>query len=41
MKFTKTITYGEPFFIQDINIWTQEWKSTGEKIDVKDPIYHR
>lgn len=38
-KFIKTIQSSEPFFIEGNNIWDYEWESTGETIDVEDPLY--
>lgn len=38
-NYIATISDGESFEIDGINIWNKEWKSTGEKTTVKDPIY--
>jgi hypothetical protein len=38
-KHIKTIANNEPFEIQGINIWDYEWRDSGEKINLKDPIY--
>jgi hypothetical protein len=38
-KYVTTIPDGEKFKIKGINIWQCEWKPTGEKIDVLDPLY--
>ncbi|WP_185670500.1 hypothetical protein [Chryseobacterium sp. POL2] len=40
-KFSKTIKDGEPYLIQNINIWSKQWNNTGEKINIKDPIYNQ
>ena len=40
-NFSKTITDNEPYFIQNINIWDKEWNNTGEKINIKDPLYNQ
>ena len=36
-----TVPDGVKFKIKGLNIWTHQWKSTGEKIDVLDPLYGR
>ena len=38
-KHFKTVIDGEPCNIKGLNIWDYEWKSAGEKICVKDPLY--
>ncbi|MFV0159408.1 hypothetical protein OBK24_13285 [Empedobacter falsenii] len=40
-NFSKTITDNEPYFIQNINIWDKKWNNTGEKINIKDPLYNQ
>ncbi len=40
-KFSKTVKEGEPYLIQNVNIWGKQWKKTGEKINVKDPLYNQ
>ena len=35
----RTITDGERFEINGLNIWNNDWKNTGERIQIKDPIY--
>ena len=35
----KTVIDGERCEINGINIWDDEWKDTGEKIQIKDPLY--
>ena len=35
----KTIIEGERFEFNGCNIWDAEWKDTGEKILIKDPLY--
>jgi hypothetical protein len=35
----KTIVDGEQFDINGLNIWDSDWKDTGERIQVKDPLY--
>jgi hypothetical protein len=34
-----TIADGVKFNIDGLNIWDFAWKDTGEKIDIKDPMY--
>ena len=38
-KYNKVVIEGENFSINGLNIWSFEWKTIGERIDVKDPIY--
>lgn len=38
-KHIKTITFNEPFEIEGLNIWNYKWVDTGNKINLKDPIY--
>jgi ribosomal protein S1 len=38
-KHKKTISDGQTFEINGINIWDFKWESTGKKTNVKDPIY--
>jgi hypothetical protein len=40
-KFATTITDGQTFFINGLNIWDYEWKNTEEKISIKDPLYNQ
>lgn len=40
-KYSKTITDGEPYFIDNINIWSENWKLTGEKIQIKHPTNNK
>jgi hypothetical protein len=40
-KYIKAITDGEPFFINGIGIWENEWKDTGKSIHILDPIYQQ
>jgi len=35
----KTLVDGERFEINGMNIWNSEWKNTGERIQIKDPLY--
>ncbi|MGN6646897.1 MAG: hypothetical protein ACTHJT_10255 [Cytophaga sp.] len=35
----RTITDGEPLELHGLNIWNHDWKSTGESIRIKDPLY--
>lgn len=35
----KTIVDGERFEINGGNIWDSEWEDTGERIQIKDPLY--
>ena len=38
-KHIKTIVDGDEFRIKGLNIWEHNWKRTGQKIVVKDPLY--
>lgn len=38
-KHITTITDGERFEINGLNIWDHNWKNTGERIQIKDPLY--
>lgn len=38
-KHIKTVVDGDEFQIRGLNIWEHEWERTGQKIDVKDPLY--
>jgi hypothetical protein len=38
-EYKKTIIEGEPYIIKGLNIWDSTWNNTGEKIQIKDPIY--
>jgi hypothetical protein len=38
-QHTKTISDGEKYEINGINIWKYKWVETGEKINIKDPLY--
>lgn len=40
-KHVKTIADDEPFFINGIGIWENEWKGTGQSIYILDPVYHK
>lgn len=40
-KHIKTISEGESYKINGLNIWNYNWKSTGISIDIKDPIYQQ
>lgn len=35
----RTIVDGEQFDIEGLNIWDSDWKDTGERIQIKDPLY--
>lgn len=35
----KTVVDGDRFEINGLNIWDNEWKDTGERIQIKDPLY--
>jgi hypothetical protein len=35
----KTIFDGERFEINGLNIWDNNWKDTGKRINIKDPLY--
>lgn len=39
--FYRSVIEGEDLFIEDLNIWEHNWKDLGEKIHVKDPLYHQ
>lgn len=34
-----TLADGERFEINGMNIWDSDWKNTGERIQIKDPLY--
>jgi len=38
-KHKATIFDGEKFEISGVNIWDFKWKTTEEKINIKDPLY--
>ena len=38
-RFKKTVSDGEEYKINGINIWDFKWEETGEKIKIQDPIY--
>ncbi|WP_057938810.1 hypothetical protein [Algoriphagus resistens] len=38
-KHLTTVVDGNGFSIDGLNIWDYDWKATGEKINVKDPLY--
>lgn len=38
-KYITAIVEGEPYTINGLNIWDHEWKTTGQSINVKDPLY--
>ncbi len=38
-QHTCTLTESEPFELMGMNIWNYDWKNTGEKIQIKDPLY--
>ncbi len=40
-RFERIVNDGEICEIDGINIWEFKWKETGEKINVKDPLYGR
>ncbi|RWU05006.1 hypothetical protein [Pedobacter chitinilyticus] len=40
-EFVKVVTDGEPFFINGVGIWENEWKNTDQSIYILDPVYHR
>jgi hypothetical protein len=40
-RFEKIIGDGEEYKINGINIWDFKWEETGEKINIKDPIYSK
>lgn len=39
-KHIGTVTDNEPFLIKGLNIWNFEWKSTGQRFHLKDPLYN-
>ena len=38
-KYSTAIVEGELYTIHGLNIWDYEWKSIGQSINVKDPLY--
>ena len=38
---TKTISDGEKYEINGLNIWDYNWDKTGETVVVKDPLYEQ
>jgi len=36
-----TIVDGERFDIDGVNVWDCDWKDTGERIQINDPLYGR
>ncbi|WP_161531596.1 hypothetical protein [Riemerella anatipestifer] len=40
-QFKKTIVESEPYFIENLNIWDFNWKNTGEKIQIQDPLHKK
>ena len=38
-KHIKTVIDGDRFEINGLNIWDYAWVETGEKINIKDPLY--
>jgi hypothetical protein len=40
-RFEKTVSDGEEYKINGINIWDFKWEETGEKINIQDPIYSK
>ena len=40
-KHIKTIVDSESFAIDGLNIWDYEWKDTGQKVDIQDPLYNQ
>jgi hypothetical protein len=40
-RFEKTVSDGEEFKINGINIWDFKWEETGEKIKIIDPLYSK
>ena len=38
-KFIKAVLDGELFTINGMNIWDYKWEDTGERVEVKDPLY--
>lgn len=38
-KHIQTIIDGTPFTINGLNIWDCDWQNTGQKVNVKDPLY--
>lgn len=38
-KHITTVVDGDRFEISGLNIWENEWTDTGERVQVKDPLY--
>jgi hypothetical protein len=38
-KYIATVVDGDRFEIGGLNIWNNKWTDTGERVDVKDPLY--
>ena len=38
-KHKKTIYDRDRFVINGLNIWDFKWRNTGERINIKDPLY--
>jgi hypothetical protein len=38
-KHIQTLFEGTPFAINGLNIWDCDWQNTGQKVNVKDPLY--
>ncbi|MGE3803002.1 MAG: hypothetical protein AB7H80_18440 [Candidatus Kapaibacterium sp.] len=38
-KHIATVVDGDPFEIDGVNIWSHNWRSLGEEIRVREPLY--
>ena len=39
-EFVGVVPDGQSFTIGGLDVWKHKWKETGERIRVKDPLYH-
>lgn len=39
LNHSVTITDGEHYEINGLNIWDYAWEQTGQRLEIKDPIY--
>ena len=40
-QFVASGTEGQRIRIGGVNVWEHEWQSSGEKVDVTDPLYRQ
>jgi hypothetical protein len=40
-EFVSATPEGQPFRIGGLDVWEHGWKDTGERAQVKDPLYHQ